>query len=31
MNEFEKARRKIEECEKHNHRNFCCIGPTGPD
>ena len=30
MDGFEKARRKIEECEKHKHRNVCCIGPTGP-
>ena len=30
MNSYEKAKRKIEECEKNRPKCLCCIGPTGP-
>lgn len=30
MNNYERAKRKIEECEKHRPNCFCCVGITGP-
>ena len=30
MDGFEKARKKIEECEKHRPKVIFCVGPTGP-